>query len=244
MKLKIVILEDKKNELSHLMHHLKNWSLYRNLDIEIFVYSSGEEFFEKNENYISENIAVFLLDIQMKKLNGIDVAKILRNNGYEGDIIFLTSFREYVFKGYEVHALNYLLKPVSANSLYLCLDEIAKKLTGNSYVYRYKHEFIAIPYKDIISFSSSLHSIDILTTKDTFQQYSTLNAIIEQFPNEFIRIHKSCIVNIAHINKITKNVVSLSNRKTASIGRVYMSDVLEAFTNYTMRFDDIGETLC
>lgn len=244
MKLKIAILEDTKNELTHLMQHLKNWSLYRKHDIEISVYSSGEEFFEKNENYISQNIDVFFLDIQMKKLSGIDVAKVLRNNGYEGDIIFLTSFREYVFKGYEVHALNYLLKPVVAKSLYLCLDEIAKKLTGNSYVYRYRQEIIAIPYKDIISFSSNLHSIDILTKKDTFQQYSTLNAIIGHLPSEFIRIHKSCIVNIAHINKITKNIVSLSNRKTASIGRVYMSDVHEAFANYIMRFDDIGGTLC
>lgn len=244
MKLKIVILEDKKSESAYLMQLLKDWSLYRNFNIETSLYSSGEEFFEKNENYMSEDIAVFLLDIQMKKINGIDVAKALRNSGYQGDIIFLTSFREYVFKGYEVHALNYLLKPVEAKSLYLCLDEIAKKLTGNAYVYRYKQEIITIPYKDIISFSSSLHSIDILTTKDTFQQYSTLNTIIGHLPSEFIRIHKSCIVNIAHINKITKNVVSLSNRKTATIGRVYMPDVLEAFANYAMRFDDIGETLC
>ena len=66
MKLKIAILEDTKNELTHLMQHLKNWSLYRKHDIEISVYSSGEEFFEKNENYISQNIDVFFLDIQMK----------------------------------------------------------------------------------------------------------------------------------------------------------------------------------
>lgn len=244
MKLKIVILEDKKSELAHLIQVLNDWSISRKFHIEILSYSSGEELFEKNKDNITEDIAVFLLDIQMKKINGIDVAKVLRKNGYEGDIIFLTSFREYVFKGYEVHALNYLLKPVEAKSLYLCLDEIAKKLTGNAYVYRYKQEIITIPYKDIISFSSSLHSVDILTTKGTFQQYSTLNAILGHLPGEFIRIHKSCIVNIAHINKITKNVISLSNHKNATIGRVYMTDVLEAFANYAMRFDDIGETLC
>lgn len=244
MKMKIVILEDKPNESTHLTQLLNDWSLSRNFNIETSLYSSGEEFFIKDRKYMDENIDVFLLDIQMKKLNGIEVAKTLRNNGYDGDIIFLTSFREYVFKGYEVHALNYLLKPVNAKSLYLCLDEIAKKLTGNAYIYRYKQEIITIPYGDIISFSSNLHSIDILTTQDTYQQYSTLNNIIEHLPSEFIRIHKSCIVNIAHINKITKNMVSLSNHKTATIGRVYMPYVLEAFTNYAMRFDSIGENLC
>lgn len=210
---------------------------------ETVIYTSGEEFFDKNEFYMSEDISVFLLDIQMKKINGIEVAKTLRKNGYEGDIIFLTSFREYVFKGYEVHALNYLLKPVDANPLYLCLDEIAKKRLGNCYVYRHNQDVITIPYKDIISISSNMHSVDILTTKDIFHQYCTLNAIMVHLPSEFIRIHRSCIVNITHINKIAKNVISLSNHKTATIGRTYITEVLEAFTNYITRFDNTGDII-
>ncbi len=154
--MKIAILEDEKVESTNLIKILKEWSLKNHLDIEIFLYASGEEFFAQNKMYLSENIAVFLLDIQMKEMNGVDVAKRLRREGYKGEIIFLTAFREYVFKGYEVHALNYLLKPVNSKALCLCLDEIAKELMGNSYLYRNKKEIISIPYKEIISFSTNL----------------------------------------------------------------------------------------
>ena len=62
------------------------------------------------------------------------------------NIQFLTAFREYVFRGYEVRALNYLLKPVKENTLFLCLDEIAKELSNNTYIYRNKQEIVSIGF--------------------------------------------------------------------------------------------------
>ncbi len=240
MKMKIAILEDQEKEAKHLLKELKDWSNLRHFDIETYIYRSGEEFFSKDEN-LSEPFSLFFLDIQMGEMNGLEVARKLRTNGFQEDIIFLTAFREYVFAGYEVHALNYLLKPVQTEPLFLCLDEIANKLMGNSYLYRDKQKIIRIPYKDILSFSSSLHYVDILTVGECYQQYSSLNSIIEHLPSEFIRIHKSCIVNLAHIRKISKNVIVLSNRMTATIGRSYMKNVIDAFTNYSTRFNGKGD---
>ena len=173
----------------------------------------------------------------MKGMTGLDVAKKLREEGYQGSVIFLTAFREYVFHGYEVHAMNYLLKPVKEYPLFLCLDEIAKDLYGSSYLYRNKQEIIRIPYKDILSFSSSMHYVDILTVSEHFCQYTTLNSIIEYLPQEFIRTHKSCIVNMAHIYKISGSTIVLSNHMTTRIGRSYMKSVVAAFTAYSTRFD-------
>ena len=165
------------------------------------------------------------------------LAKRLRKEGYIGPIIFLTAFREYVFHGYEVHALNYLLKPVKEEPLFLCPNEIANDISKSSYLYRNKQDIISIPYKEIITFSSSLHYIDILTVSDHYCQYATLNNIIEYLPQEFIRIHKSCIVNMAHIYKVTGSTIVLSNHMTTQIGRSYMKSVIAAFTAYSMRFD-------
>ena len=173
----------------------------------------------------------------MHEMSGLDVAKKLRKEGYQGPIIFLTAFREYVFHGYEVHAMNYLLKPVKQETLFLCLDEIAKDLSGNSYLYRNKQDIIRIPYRDILSFSSSLHYVDILTVSEHFCQYATLNNIIEYLPQEFIRTHKSCIVNMAHIYKISGSTIVLSNHMTTQIGRSYLKSVASAFTAYSTRFD-------
>lgn len=237
MKLTISILEDQPIEAEHLKSILYKWSLQAKYELEILEYCSGEDFFIKNDKTTYQSYSVFFLDIQLKKMSGLEVAKRLRQEGYQGPIIFLTAFREYVFHGYEVHAMNYLLKPVKEDPLFLCLDEIAKDLSGNSYLYRNKQDIISIPYKDILSFSSSLHYIDILTVSDHFCQYATLNNIIEYLPKEFIRIHKSCIVNMAHIYKISSSTIVLSNHMTTQIGRSYIKSVIDEFTAYSTRFN-------
>lgn len=214
MKLTVSILEDQPIEAEHLKLILNKWSLQTSCELELSEYCSGEDFFENNDKTSYQSFSVFFLDIQMKEMNGLDVAKKLRKEGYKGPIIFLTAFREYVFHGYEVHAMNYLLKPVKEESLFLCLDEITKDLCGNSYLYRNKQDIISIPYKDILSFSSSMHYIDILTVSEHFCQYTTLNNIIEYLPQEFIRTHKSCIVNMTHIYKISGSTIVLSNHMT------------------------------
>lgn len=238
MKMTITVLEDQKTAFYQLKSELENWSYQNNFEISITYYSSGEEFFSNPTPLNSTT--VFFLDIQMEHMNGIDVARRLRQDGYKGYIIFLTAFREYVFCGYEVRALNYLLKPVKPQPLFFCLNEIAKDMAGNSYLYRTKQEIIRIPYKDIICFSSSLHYINILATSGDYTQYSTLNNIIEHLPNEFIRTHRSYIVNMAHIYKISGNTIVLSNKMSLQIGRSYMNDVINAFANYSTRFDDKG----
>lgn len=241
MKLTISILEDQPIEAEHLILILNKWSFQAKCELEISKYFSGEDFFDKNNPTAYQAVSVFFLDIQMKEMNGLDVAKKLRKEGYNGPIIFLTAFREYVFYGYEVHAMNYLLKPVKEAPLFLCLDEITKDLCGNSYLYRNKQDIINIPYKDILSFSSSLHYIDILTVSEHFCQYTTLNKIIEYLPQEFIRTHKSYIVNMTHIYKMSGSTIVLSNHMTIPLGRSYIKSVISAFTAYSTRFDSRGD---
>ena len=237
MKIGISILEDQPAEAEHLKSNLYQWSSQTNYELEISEYRSGEDFFKQNDRTAYHSFSVFFLDIQMHEMSGLDVAKKLRKEGYQGPIIFLTAFREYVFHGYEVHAMNYLLKPIKQEPLFLCLDEIAKNLSGSSYLYRNKQDIIRIPYRDILSFSSSLHYVDILTVSEHFCQYATLNNIIEYLPQEFIRTHKSCIVNMAHIYKISGSTIVLSNHMTTQIGRSYLKSVAAAFTAYSTRFD-------
>lgn len=237
MKMKIIILEDHSAEARQLIALLKSWGSLNNCELELTEYRSGEDYLLENGPAECNRINVFFLDIQLEGISGLDVARKLRRNGYTGPVIFLTAFREYVFQGYEVHAMNYLLKPVKQEPLFLCLDEIARDLKGNSYLYRSRQELIRIPYRDILTFSSSLHYVDILTSAGSFCQYTTLNSILNYLPGEFIRTHRSCIVNLAHIYKISGSTIVLSNHMTTQIGRSYMKQVVSAFADYSMRFD-------
>lgn len=237
MAIRVSILEDQIIEAEYLKSNLYQWSTQNKCELKILEYQSGEEFFKQTDTKEYHLFSVFFLDIQMKGMNGLDVAKKLRKEGYKGAIIFLTAFREYVFHGYEVQAMNYLLKPVKWKQLFLCMDEIVRDLSGSSYLYRNKQEIVRIPYRDILSFSSSLHYIDIVTVSEHYCQYATLNNIIKYLPQEFIRTHRSCIVNMAHIYKISKSTIVLSNHMTTQIGRSYLKSVVAAFTAYSTRFD-------
>lgn len=242
MKMRITILEDSSIEANRLKSGIRKYGQQYDWEIEIDEYKSGEDYFASNSDSQSLLSSAFFLDIQMGQMNGIDVAKRLRASGYNGIIVFLTAFREYVFRGYEVKALNYLLKPLKENTLFLCLDEIAKELSNNTYLYRNKQEIVSIPYTDILTFSSRLHYVDILTVSGTcYEQMSTLNKIIVHLPNEFIRTHRSYIVNMAHIYRITPGTIELSNHMTTPIARNCSKDVISAFAKYTTRFDISGE---
>lgn len=234
MIINITIIENEPYELEKLCHALNTWSKNNFITLCITTYSSGEEYFSSNTTHTSN---IFFLDIQLDKMNGMDIAKQIRQDGYDGEIVFLTSFREYVFGGYKVHALNYLLKPLEIEALYSCLNEVKESLQTNYYVFRNNQTIVQIEYRDILSFSSFLHNIDILTRNEHFNQNTTLSSILSHLPKQFVRVHRSHIVNMAHIHKISGNTITLSNRTTVPIGRQYLNDVRKAFTEYATRLD-------
>lgn len=198
-------------------------------------------FFVDGENYFSshtaDNSALYILDIQLHKMDGIEVAKRMRARGYNGTILFLTSFREYVFDGYDVRALNYLLKPVSQEILDKCLDDVYQQLLGNSFVYRDTHNFVQIEYSDILSFSVNNHYVDITTTHGICTCRMTLSNILPLLPKDFVQCHRSYIVNMRHIRKIAATTITLSNKTTVQISRNHLDSVRHEYAMFSMRLD-------
>lgn len=235
--MKIVILEDNRIEYEKIRHSLEEWSENYDIELSLSHFLSGESFFEDPDNY-SPEIDLFLLDIEMGKMNGIDVAKKLRLLDYKGDIIFLTAFKEFVFEGYNVHAFNYLIKPLNNDIFFKCLSEIERKIHSSCYVYRNKQQFaVSIPYHEIISFSVNRHYVDITTTKTIYAQYNNLNTIISTLPRNFVQVHRSFIVNLSHVYKLSQNKIYLSNGSTVDVGRTFLKNFKTQYLQYTTRFN-------
>lgn len=180
---------------------------------------------------------LYILDIQLHSITGMEIAKKMRTRGYKGVILFLTAFREYVFDGYNVRALNYLLKPLSIKELHKCLDDVYKQLQGNCFVYRDTNNIIQLPFCDILSFSVIKHYIDITTTDGIYKCRLSLSHILSHLPEDFIQCHRSYIINIRHIRKISRTTITLSNKTTVPIGRNYLENVRYEYANFSMRFD-------
>ena len=128
MKMKITILEDSVIESERLKNGIRKYGQQYDWDIEIDEYESGEEYFSKNSEGTTIQASAFFLDIQMGQMNGIEVAKRLRESGYQGIIVFLTAFREYVFRGYEVRAFCVWMKSRRSYLIIPTYTETSRKL--------------------------------------------------------------------------------------------------------------------
>ena len=164
----------------------------------------------------------------------MDIAKQLRKDGFCGNIIFLTAFSEYVFDGYHVQALDYLLKPISQNKLEQCMKPILRNMLGAYHVYRTKTETVKIPYNKILAFTSFRHYVDIITQPNDnqifYRQKITLRNLQNQLPKEFVRCHRTVIVNMNKVMRLTNKDITLSDNSIYPVSESYLEHVREVFS--------------
>lgn len=127
--LEIAIIEDQLDVQRDLEKILDKYSIKHGLDITLNKFSSAEEFLE-NPEYI-KSVDMFLLDIYLGEILGIELAKIIRSLGCTKPIIFLTSSKDFALEAFSVNASQYLLKPVDetqfVSALDKCIDALSKE---------------------------------------------------------------------------------------------------------------------
>lgn len=234
MNFNITIIEDNLQEKERLLKALHLWEEKNNLTLHISCYDNGEDYLDAHTN---DEDHLYILDIQLPGMTGIDVAKRMRARGFDGAILFLTAFREYVFDGYDVRALHYLLKPITQEALDKCLDDILQQLKGNHFVFRDNGNIIQIPYGDIICLSVVKHYIQITTKKEVYSIRMSLKNILPFLPKEFVQCHRGHIINMRHIRKLTPTNIFLSNHTTVLIGRKYLDTVRHEYADFSMRLN-------
>lgn len=230
MKLNVTILEDEATHAAQLKQLLEKWGKQNNISTSIRHYFNDKDFSEKE--YDEDEL--FFIDIELGSANGMDIAKQLRKDGFCGNIIFLTSFSEYVFDGYHVQALDYLLKPISQNKLEQCMKPILRNMQGSYHVYKTKTETVKIPYNKILAFTSFRHYVDIITQPNDnqvfFRQKITLKNLQNQLPKEFVRCHRTVIVNMNKVMRLTNKDITLSDNSIYPVSESYLEHVREVFS--------------
>ncbi len=116
----IAIIEDQKAQREALYQAIRDW-LRANAPTggRVMAYQSAESFLFAWEE---ESFDLLLVDIQLPGESGIALVERLRAKGHETMVVFITGVKEFVFQGYKVNALDYLLKPVSIKDLYAVLE--------------------------------------------------------------------------------------------------------------------------
>ncbi|HDZ05685.1 hypothetical protein LCGC14_0066080 [marine sediment metagenome] len=185
----------------------------------------------------SAKIDLVFLDIEMPLLSGINFVKSLQNSP---KVIFTTAYRNYATESYELDAVDYLLKPISfvrflkAINKYKNLTNISTtklirkdEQVANNYLYvNSNRKFIKLNFKDIFYVESikdyvKVYLVDtIVITKDTISSFK------HKLPKEFLRIHRSFIVNKAKVTAFTKVDVEIGEWEIP-IGASYKDEVID-----------------
>jgi len=183
---------------------------------------------------ISQNeIQLLFIDINMPDINGMDFVKSLANKPY---IVFTTAYSEYAVEGFQVEAVDYLLKPISFGNLLKAANKVKNliELTTNSQKESLRttpnHLFVKSEYKlirielDDIKYIESQHEyirIFLINSNPVMTQISLKN-IEEQLPSDrFMRVHRSFIVNLARVSVIERNRIVFDNTIYIPISEQY-----------------------
>ena len=167
-----------------------------------------------------EPVDLICLDIKMPQMSGID---FLRNNDIFQQVIFITAFPEYAIEGFELEVTDYLAKPVTFERFLKAGEKALAKVSGSQTIKSISNQrdflyvkcnqrFQKIGIDDILFVESMLNYVNIITKTNKYTVYSSLKAIEDSLPKDrFLRIHKSYLVALKHIEIIENNQVHLGN---------------------------------
>ena len=189
----------------------------------------------------SNKIDLVFLDINMPEISGISFAKSINK---DVKIIFTTAYRDFAVEGFELQAVDYLLKPISFDRLLKAVNTYFDIYTGlkqteynetdsNDFMFvRADRRMIKIDFESIIYIESYSDYIKIHLAHETIITRETISAIEAKLPRKsFLRIHRSYIIALKHITSFTNEEITIHNT-ALTISRSYKKDVLHILEKF------------
>lgn len=186
-------------------------------------YEDGETFLAASYN--GQPYDALFFDIVLPGISGMEAAKAVRVNGYAGIIIFTTSHEQFVYEGYEAEAFRYLLKPVNDSDIEICVKRILHNQEKNSLVYSFGKKQYSIDYDEISYISSYGHYITFHTSQENYEWKHSLKELEPVLPEQFVRCHRSFIVNLDYLRKIEGRKIVLKDNTVIDVASGYLECV-------------------
>ncbi len=232
MNLKIAICDDDATQRTYLQDILIPWAKRNRHLIEIKQYANAKQFFFDYDE--EKDFDILLLDVEMPEVNGIEVAKRVREKNSTVQIIFITGYYEYFSDGFDVSALHYLIKPVDKAKLCPVLDKAADNLLcrQRSVLVSTPDEDIKISLADICYVNSENVYVNVHTVHGNHRTRMTLAKFAEQLDGTFFKIHRSYIVGLKYVKKISRSEVTMLNGDVLPISRGLYDEIHAAVIKY------------
>jgi len=237
MKIKCLIIDDERLAREYLKNYISKIP-------ELELAGDFNSPLKATELIKSGNVDLLFIDIQMPDITGIDFVKSL---SHKPEIIFTTAYQEYALEGFNLSAIDYLLKPFSFDRFFQAVNKIIDKIDnqttapapviqGVSTTYedtfltiRADRKFYKINFDDIKYIEGQKAYVTFHTTRKRITALASLKELEEALPKDkFIRIHKSYIVAIREILSLEGNLIEV-DAMHFPVGKMYKDKILKLF---------------
>lgn len=237
--LSVAIVEDESSFSDLLSSYLNQYSDAHGESFSVSTFINGIEFL----NNYSANYDIIFMDIEMPFMNGMETAQKLRKIDHSAVLIFITNLARYAIKGYEVDAMDYILKPLNypafamkmQKAIRLCQKKQEEKITIAT-----RTGSICFPASSVFYIESVGHHMEYHTEHGLYTGYGTLKKLEEQLPRTiFFRCNSCYIINFHFVKGYDGNTVQVGDT-TLTISRARKKQFLEALHQFYISRGWIG----
>lgn len=198
--LKIALCDDDLEITQTIAKLLESEIINQDLNAEIVLVTDNQD--EVLKAITNKEIDVLFLDVDFKNggKNGLEFAKILREINKEFFLIFLTAHQRYMHLSFYAKVFDYLVKPISKDIISEIITRLKDEFDNNKNVFLKLNKWVSLRTSDILYIEKLGNKSIIKTQYDEFSSTKTLDSLLDELPNNFVKSHRSYIVNE---NKIT-----------------------------------------
>lgn len=215
--LQIALCDDEALLLTQLRTMIEEYMEDKHIAFHTVSFLRGEQLLQDNRHF-----DLVFLDIKMAGMNGMETARILRQNGGDFMLVFVTALQDYVFDAFEVEAANYLLKPLSREKLCQVLAKAVKHVLEESKPYLtvcQGQRFDKLHFSEIQYCEAQNHSVWIYTVKGIFPYGGRIEQLEKELNENFFRCHRGYILNLAFLQSYHDNFAFLTSGEKLPVAK-------------------------
>ncbi|MDO5971054.1 LytTR family DNA-binding domain-containing protein [Flavivirga aquimarina] len=178
-----------------------------------------------------EPVDIIFLDIHLPKMSGIDFLKSVPNHP---KVILTTAFSEYALESYAFNVVDYLLKPISYERFLQAISKLKLNINetpegSETIILKSGYEHIRLLTSEVIYIKSDSYYTEVTTLEKTYISNDSLKQWLEKLDNNyFCQVHKSYLINIQHLIKVSGNIIHLTNT-SLPLGRAFKKYFMDTY---------------
>lgn len=235
--IKIAICDDEVTILNEITASVERFIKGKSYKGDVDSFLDGHSLLNKIENN-EQYYDIYILDVEMYAINGVEIAKKVREIQKDALIIFLTGYDTWMPQAFDVQAFNYILKANKADKLEEVLVKALESIKEKRTLFYFKQgkNLINIPYRKIYYFESEKRKVKIILNDVEYSYYDKLDIIQNSVREDiFIRVHTSFLVNMEHIYKFDGKNIILDNNFTVPVSQKYAYSFNMSFIEFIKR---------